>query len=110
MKNFFSSKLVLIEFFVILSPVFSYYIIGAQNKKLYAEFFINSEFIALLVLLFIFRNSSIRHLYFAFVLLILAAFANGFGFDNFVYISSSLALSLLILGIINMLLFTKEDK
>lgn len=109
MKNFFSNKLVLIEFFVILSPVFTYYIIGAQNKKLYPEFLINSEFIALLALLFIFRSSSIRHLYFAFVLLMLTAFANMFGFHNFVYISSSLALSLLILGIINMLLFKKEE-
>lgn len=109
MKNFFSKKLVLIESFVIILSLLTYYIISVQNKKLYPEFLINSEFIALLLLLFIFRNSSIRHLYFAFVLLILTAFANMFGFHNFVYISSSLALSLLILGVINMLLFKKEE-
>lgn len=102
--------MILIESLVILLSMIAFYIIGVQNKNLHPEFLINFIFIVLLVSLFIFRSGSIRHMYLGFVLLLLAVFASVFGFNDFLYILSSLALSLLILGIINMLLFTKEDK
>ncbi|MBI2018543.1 hypothetical protein HYS96_02440 [Candidatus Daviesbacteria bacterium] len=86
-----------------------FYILGAQNKNLHPEFLINFIFIVLFISLFIFRSGNIRHMYLAFALLLLAVFASVFGLNNFLYISSSLSLGLLILGIINMLLFKKEE-
>ena len=105
MRNFFSNRLILIESLIILLPIVAYYIIGIQNKNLYPEFLINIVFIALLLTLFIFRSSSIRHMYFAFIFLILTVLGDILGSANFVYISSSLALGLLVLGVLNLLLF-----
>ena len=87
-----------------------FYILSTQNKNLHPEFLINFIFIVLLVSLFIFKRGSIRHMYLAFTLLLPAVFASVFGLNSILYILSSLALSLLILGIINMLLFKKEEK
>jgi len=110
MNKFFSDKLLLTESIIILLALFSYYLIGIQNKNLYPDFIINIIFISLLLVMFIFKSSSPRHMYFGFIFLVLSAIANTLEFSNFVYIGSSLSLSLFILGVLNMLLFKPESE
>lgn len=73
------------------------------------ELEINIVFILLLFTLFFFRSSSIRHMYFAFILLLLSVVGSIFQIERFSYTTASLALSLFILGIINMVLFKREQ-
>lgn len=108
MRNFFSNKLIKIELSVILLFFVVYYLMKIQNNDIYFEFLINLIFVLLLIILFIFRDSNIRHMYFAFVFLLFTVTGNFFGLNDFIYITSSLTLSLLILGVINMVLF--KDK
>ena len=70
-----------------------------------AELLINIVFALFICMLFLFRSANIRHMYYGFISLLLSLTGNMLGFDNFVYISSSLALSFFILGSINMILF-----
>lgn len=109
MKNFFSDKVVLIDSLIIILPFIGFYIIGIQNNNLHPEFLVNSVFIALLLNQLIFRSNSIRHMYFAFVFLILTIIGDLLGLSNFVYTTSSFVLELLILGILNLLLFINKD-
>lgn len=108
MRKFFSNKLIKIETSIVLFLLVVYYFMKIQNNDISPEFLVNLIFVALLISLFIFRNSNIRHMYFAFVFLLFTLTSNLFGLNDFIYITSSLTLSLFILGVINMILF--KDK
>lgn len=107
MKEVFSKKIITIESLTIFLPVIVFLIIGRSNEN--PEFVVNLVSLALLCTLFIFRNDSIRHMYFGFIFLLLTLIGNVFGFNNFVYISASLALSMFVLGILNMFLFYSKS-
>lgn len=108
-KGNLTRKSVLGEVSIIVLSLIWYYFSNLQNRNLSADFIVNLVFILLLVLLLFFRNSSVRHMYFAFAFVFLSAISNAFGFDNFVYITSGLAVSMLILGVINMILFLHKN-
>ncbi len=109
MRNFFSNKLIKIELSVILLFFVFYYLMKIQNNDISLEFLINLIFVALLITLFIFRDSNIRHMYFAFVFLLFTVTGNFFGIKDFIYITSSLTVSLFILGVLNMILFKDKN-
>ncbi len=73
-----------------------------------SELITNSIFLILLVLMFVFRTSNLRYMYFAFIFLILTVIGNIFGFKDFAYFSGSLVISLLLIGVLNMILFRSE--
>ncbi len=102
MKNL-SNRLILMESAIILLFLFAFYITGVFSS----EFLINSMFITLFITLFIFRGNNIRYMYFGFIFLLISVLADVFGFDKFLYIASSLSLSFLILGTVNLLMFRK---
>ncbi len=97
MKKLSSNNLILMESLIILLSMIIYY----MNP----DFLINFIFIGLICTLFIFRNSSIRHMYFGFFFLLLSLIGSVLEFNSFVFITSGLALSLFILGVLNMILF-----
>lgn len=105
MKKSFSNRIVTIESLVIFLASVSYYIFSIQDKNISLNFLVNFVFLVLIILSSIFRSGSIRHMFFAFIFLILSVVGNIFGFSNFLSLTSSLTLSLFILGILNMLLF-----
>ncbi len=107
-KKNFTNKLVLIEVLTITLPLIWFFISGIQDKNLSPEFLVNIIFTVLLFILFIFRNGSIRHMYFSFVFILLSAIANAFSWGDFVFISSSLAIGLLFLGVLNFFI-SKEN-
>lgn len=107
MKEVFSKKLIIIESLVILLPAIVFLIIGGLNKN--PDFVVNLISLTLLCTLFIFRNSSIRHMYFGFIFLSLSLISDVLGLGSFVYLSASLALSTFILGVLNMLLFYSKS-
>ncbi len=100
-----SKNIAWIEVTLIAVPSIIYYLISIGNKNLFPEFLINFCFILLLISLFIFRSSNLRHMFMGMVFLLLSALLNVFGMDSLVYILSSFALSLFILGVLNMILF-----
>jgi len=108
-KKYFSDKINLIEGSIITFSLILFFITKIRNQFATPELVINLFFLALLVTSFVFRSSNLRHMHFAFIFLILSVLENVFGFSNFLYITGSLALSLFILGIINMLLFKNEN-
>lgn len=110
LKKCFNSNINLIEGSVIAFSLLWYFLNKSLSKGVTPEFIINSTFLILLLILVIFRNSSIRHMYFGFILLILTVISNVLGYSQFVYLISSLALSLFILGLINMLFFEHGNK
>lgn len=93
--------MVLLESLLIILPLFTY-------KFFTAESLINFIFISLLCTLFIFRSRNIRHMYFGLIFLIFSMVGNILGFENLVYITSSITISLYILGVLNMMLFYSE--
>lgn len=109
MKKFFSNKLIRIESSVMLLLFAAYYFMRIQNNNISPEFLVNLIFVSLLIILFIFRDSNIRHMYFVFMFLILSVAGNLFGFKELIYITSSLTVSLLILGVLNMILFKDKN-
>lgn len=108
-KEYFIKKINFIDGMVTVIPIIWFLINRISNKSIDSELTINLTFLVLLVTLFIFRSSNLRHMYLAFVFLILSVIGSVFNFDDFVYLSSSLVLSLLILGTLNMLLFRFEE-
>ena len=107
-KKYLSSKKNLFEGSIIIFA-FIWYLLNKNQKQLVSlEFIINLTFLMFLITLVIFRSCSFRHMYFGFLLLILAVIGNVFGYQQFVYFVSSLALSLFILGVINMHLLWKK--
>lgn len=105
MNKLSEKKVMLIEFSLIIVPSIIYYLISIGNKNLFPEFLINLSFILLLLSLLIFRSSNLRHMYLGMVFLLLSTLFSVFGMESFVYILSSFALSLFILGVLNMILF-----
>lgn len=98
-------KITWIELSLIAVPSAVYYLISIGNKNLFPEFLINLCFILLLLSMIIFRSPNLRHMYLGMLFLVLSALFNVFGMDSLVYILSSFALSLFILGVVNMILF-----
>lgn len=96
MIKIFSKKLITIESLLIILSLFFY--------NISSEFLINFLFISLLIMLFIFRSNSIRHMYFGFIFLLLSLVGDVLGFNKLVYLLSSLALSMFILGALNIFL------
>lgn len=106
-KQYFTSKVSTIEGLTILFAVL-FSIIKNGNQFISDNFVINLTFILLFITMFIFRSNNCRHMLFAFILLILSVVTDLFGLNNITFFTSSLTLSLLILGIFNMVLFKDE--
>lgn len=109
-KQYFSSKINLIEGSIITFALLWFFVNKSLSNPATPEFIINSVFLILLLTLIFFRNSGIRHAYFGFALLVLTVVSSILGYNQFVYLISSLALGLFILGLINMLLFRHDQK
>lgn len=109
-RKYFSNKINLVEGLIIMISLVWFLISKIFNQLGSPEIIINSTFLILLATLVIFRSSNIRHMHFAFLLLVLAILGDVFRFDQFVYAVSSLLLSLFILGVVNMLFFKNEDQ
>lgn len=94
-----------IEGAIITLPSGWFLITTIRNAFFDPEVVIDVVFVMLLVALFIFRNGSLRHMRFAYILLLLSVVGSLFNSERFAYTAASLALGLFILGIINMILF-----
>ena len=109
LRRYLSTKINLIDGSVIILSLFWFLLNRTSNQPVTSELIINLTFLMLFVTLVVFRNENIRHMYFGFILLSLTAISHVFGYDQFVYMVSSLTLSLFILGVINMLLFKNDS-
>lgn len=109
-RKYFSNKINLVEGSVIMISLVWFLISKTFNQLGSPEFIINSTFLILLATLIIFRSSNIRHMHFAFLLLVLTVLGDVFRFDQFVYVVSSLMFSLFILGVLNMLFFKVDNQ
>lgn len=108
-KKYFSNKINLIEGLIITFPLVWFFMAKIINQVAPFELIINLSFLALFVTMFIFRSSNFRHMYFAFLMLILLVIENIFGFNSLLFLTSGLTINLLILGTLNMILFKYQD-
>lgn len=108
-KKYFWNKICLVEGLILLVPLLWFLFNRIKNQPFAQELTVNVTFFALLTTLFVFRSSHLRHMYFAFMFLVLLVIGNVFGLDNFAYLAGSWVLSLLFLGILNMFLFKPKD-
>jgi hypothetical protein len=109
MKKFSTKNVIGVELVVTILPLLYYYLSVLQGNTIYPEFSLNIIFIVLLITLFIFRSRSIRHMYLGFGFLILGAFGSILDFKNFAYIASSMTLILFFIGIVNFLIFNRNN-
>lgn len=105
MKGSRLNKTVLIELSAQFVCFIFFYLIELGNKNISSELFVNLVFVSMLVTLLIFRSGHIRHMYFAFIFLVITALGSVFGIYELIYITGSLTIGFLILGVINMILF-----
>lgn len=109
LKIYFGNKINLIDGLIIAFPLMWFFVVKIINQAVSLELMINLSFLALFVTMFIFRTSNFRHMYFAFVFLILSVIENIFGFNNLLFLTSGLTVNLLILGALNMIFFKVKD-
>lgn len=104
LKKYINNKIILTESLIIILSIIWFLMI--KNDQLVSRnIIINLTFLALFATMFIFRNSNHRHLLFAFIFLMSSVVADTFGLNNMLFLTSSLTLSLLILGGLNLLIF-----
>lgn len=95
---------------LIISFSFIWFIwVKVTNQTVVLELIINLSFLAIFLSMLIFRNGNLRYMYFAFALLILSIFADVLGFNNLVFLTGGLMISLFVIGVLNMLIFGKEQ-
>lgn len=98
-----------IEGAIIAFPSGWFLVTTIRNSFFDPEVVIDVVFIMLLVTLLIFKNGSLRHMRFAYILLSLAVAGSLLKSERFAYTAASLALGLFVLGIINMILFRRRQ-
>lgn len=109
MKNYLFNKLFWIELSVFFICLMVFYFTKMRDNNISSEFFINLVFLSMLITLLVFRNSNIRHMYFAFILLIVSSIGDILGFNDFTFVTTSLTVSFFILGVVNMILFRNKN-
>lgn len=105
LKKHFINKIYLTEGLIISFSLIWFFVTRNGDQQVNFNIIINLTFLALLVSVFVFRSTSRRHMFFAFTFLIFSVIADIFGLSSIVSLTSSLTLSLFILGVLNMIAF-----
>ena len=108
-KRYFSNRIIQIEGLIVVLPLVWFFITKLISQVAPFELMINLPLLILFVSMFIFSSSNYRHMYFAFVMLVLSAIENIFGFSNLLFLTSGLTVNLLMLGTLNMVIFKHES-
>lgn len=108
-KEYLNNRIALIESLIISFTLLWFMWVKTFNQGVSLELMINLPFFALFLSMIIFRSGSPRHMYFSFALLVLSVIADVFGLNNLVSLTSSFTLGLFVIGVLNMLIFRKEQ-
>ncbi len=102
------NRINLIEGLIIILSFIWFIWVKATNQAISLELMINLSFLALFLSMLIFRSGSLRHMYFAFALLISSVIADVFGFNNLLFLTGGLTIGLFVIGVLNVFIFRKE--
>lgn len=108
-KKYFTNKVGQTEGIITLLFIIWFAVAKNGDQSGNSNLIINLMFLVLLATMFIYKSSNHRHMLFAFIFLMLSVIADIFGLSSIVFLTSSLTLSLLILGGLNMIIFKDKN-
>lgn len=109
MPNSFSNNKIKLVEGLIVGAILAWFLIAKTiGQEVSVELMINVSFLGLFITMLVFRSSHLRHMYFAFAMLVLSMIENIFGFSNLLVLTSGLTINLLILGTLNIILLKYE--